>query len=281
MAPPTAVHTLAAMTRQAAGVQAPKRRSQGTTAPPAPRRPAWLTPTRTLLLGLAAAVVIAGVLIGVSVGGSGTSSNPQPTNVVGGAAVNALLAGIPQSGNVLGDPQAPATLVEFAEPQCPVCAAWAVQTLPTVVRNYVRPGKLKIVFHGISFIRPTSDSENALRALAAAGKQGRTFQLLDLLYHNQGQEGSGWVTDDLLRALGGAVRGLDVPRMMAERSAASSTAVLDQSARAATKAMGGNLSTPTFLAGPSGGTLTEFQISTGDQLAPAGFSRLLDQLTAQ
>ena len=273
--------TLTAMARQATAVPAPKRRRQSSTVRPPGNQRAWLTPTRTLLLGLVAAVLIAGVLIGLSIGGSNNPSKSPATKVVGAAAANALFVGIRQSGNVLGDPAAPATLVEFAEPQCPICAVWAGETLPTVVRNYVRPGKLKLVFHGLSFIQPRGDSENALRALVAAGTQGRLFQLLDLLYRNQGAEGSGWVSDDLLRSLGGAVRGLDVGRMMGDRSAASTTAALRQSAQAAAQVMGGSLRTPTFLAGRSGGTLSEVRISSSAELAPGGFSRLLDQMTAQ
>jgi len=245
-----------------------------------PRRVS-LTPARTLVFGLATALVVAGALIGVSVAGSGNSSKPRATTVTGAAATNALFRGIPQQGNVLGNPNAPGTLVEFAEPQCPICGAWARETLPTIVRDYVRTGKLKIVFRGISFIQPTDDSERALRALAASGAQGRQFQLLDLLYRNQGEEGSGWITDDLLRSLGGAVRGLDVHRMMVDRSSGTTNAQIRSAASAAAQAMGSALRTPTFLAGGSAGTLAPMPISTADQLGPAGFGALLDQMTSR
>lgn len=238
----------------------------------------WLTPARTLALGLGAALLVSGVLIGISVAGSGGSTKSSPTVVTGAAATNALFRGIPQSGNVLGNANAPATLVEFGEPQCPICGAWTRETLPTVVRDYVRTGKLKIVFHGISFIQPTGDSERALGALAAAGEQSRQFQLLDLLYRNQGQEGSGWITDDLLRSVGSRVPGLDVERMMSDRSSAAAKAKIQESARAAARVMGTHLRTPTFLAGPSGGQLAPLPVSSMDQLGPGGFPRLLDQM---
>jgi protein-disulfide isomerase len=244
-------------------------------------RPAWLTPTRTLVVGLAVALVVAGGLIGVSVAGSGSSARSSATTVTGAAAANALFRGIPQNGNVLGNPKAPATLVEFAEPQCPICGAWARETLPTVVRDYVRTGKLKLVFRGISFIEPTGDSERALRALAAAGAQSRQFQLLDLLYRNQGDEGSGWITDDLLRSLGTGVSGLDVQRMVGDRSSSSTKTQIQKSATAAAQVMGSHLRTPTFLAGRSGRQLAPMPISTVDQLGPEGFPQLLDQMTSQ
>jgi hypothetical protein len=236
---------------------------------------------RTLLIGVAAALVVAGALIGISVAGSGGSSKPSTKAVTSVLATNALFRGIPQSGNVLGDANAPATLVEFAEPQCPYCGAWARETLPAIVRDYVRADKLKIVFHGISFIQPKSDSDRALRTLAAAGAQGRQFQLLDLLYRNQGEEGTGWITDDVLRSLGGAVSGLDVGRMLTDRSSEGTTSEIQKSATAATRVLGSHLRTPTFLAGPSRGTLARMPLATVDQLGPDGFRAVLDQMIAR
>jgi protein-disulfide isomerase len=233
-----------------------------------------------LLIGLGAALLFAGALIGISVAGSG-SSKPSTTKVVGAGATAALFRGIPQHGNVLGNPKAPATLVEFAEPQCPICGAWARETLPTVVRDYVRTGRLKVVYQGLSFIQPASDSEKALGAIAAAGAQNRAFQLIDLLYRNQGQEGTGWITDSLVRSASAAVAGLDAERMWADRSSRSSKATTEQAKKAATRVMGTSFRTPTFLAGPSGGQLAQMPISTVDQLGPEGFPQVLDQMISR
>ena len=255
-------------------------RSGARPAPPSRSGHTWLTPARTLLLALGAALVVAGALIGISVAGSG-SSKPATTKVVCAAATTALFRGIPQHDNVLGNPNAPGVLVEFAEPQCPICGAWARETLPTVVRDYVRPGKVKLVYHGISFLKPTSDSTRALSAIAAAGLQGKEFQLIDLLYRNQGDEGTGWITDGLLRSVGAAIPGLDVERMMADRSSAAAAKQQRSSTSAATSVMGTQFRTPTFLAGGSAGQLAPMAIATAGQLGPEAFPRLLDQMLAR
>jgi protein-disulfide isomerase len=250
-------------------------------APSPSRRTGGLTPARTLLIGLLLALVVAGVLIGVSVAGSSSTLKPSVTTVKGALATNALFQGIPQHANVLGNPNAPATLMEFAEPQCPICGAWARDTLPTVVRDYVRTGKLKIVLRPIAFIEPRSDSERALRALAGAGAQNREFQLIDLLYRNQGEERSGWITEDVVRSLGSSVNGLDVERMLADGSSDAAKTRIQSAATAAAQAMGTQLRTPTFLAGRSDGELKQMPIASFDQLAPVGFAALLDQMTSR
>ena len=158
-----------------------------------------------------------------------------------------LLDGIPQDGLVLGDPDAPVTLVEFADLQCPYCARFSRTTLPAIVAEYVRPGHVRLVFRGVAFLGP--DSGEALRAVLAAGLQGKLWQLAELLYEAQGRENSGWVTDELLLELGGRVDGLDVERMMAERDSDAVDLELERARAAAIQA--GIEGTPSFWAGPT------------------------------
>ena len=182
--------------------------------------------------------------------------------------------GIPQHGNALGSPKAPVTLVEFADPQCPYCGEWARGALPDLVREYVRTGRVRVVFNGMSFVGP--DSELALRTALAAGQQNRLWHVLDLLYRNQGTENTGWVTQDLLAGIGATVPGLDGSRMLAQRDAPDVSAALD--AAAANAQSHGINSTPSFLAGPTGGTLKPVKVATLDL---AGIAPALDRLLAQ
>ena len=90
----------------------------------------------------------------------------------------------------------PVTLVEYADLQCPYCAQWARDALPTLVEDYVKPGKLRIVFRGMAFIGP--DSDKALRTAIAAGEQNHLWDVVHGLYLSQGAENAGWVTDELV-----------------------------------------------------------------------------------
>jgi protein-disulfide isomerase len=119
-----------------------------------------------------------------------------------------LFAGVTQHRAALGSPAAPLTLTEYADLQCPYCAQWARETLPVLVRDYVRTGKLRIVFRGLAFLG--SDSHKALRAAHAAGRQNHLWDVVHGLYALQGAENSGWVSDHLLDEVAERVSGLDV-----------------------------------------------------------------------
>ena len=222
-------------------------------------------------LALGGAAVVAAALIGGTVLLTRGSSDPAAeavtsgVTVKGAAAVNQLLGGIPQSGTVLGNPNAPVTLVEFADLQCPYCARVATGDFPSIVRQYVRTGKVRVVFNGMAFVG--DDSVVALDAALAAAKQKRLWHVVQLLYANQGTENSGWVSEGLLRSVGSAVPGLDVESMLARSSDASVA-----SARAQAQAMAntaGVTATPTFAVGRTGAVLTVLRSSDTQTVAAA------------
>jgi protein-disulfide isomerase len=198
----------------------------------------WADKRRRTTLLLAAAVVLSAALIG----GSRISSGETGTRAA--AVPGSSLAGIPKAGAALGNPNAPVTLVEYADPQCPYCAEWARRTLPVLVDDYVRTGKLRIVFRGLAFIGP--DSERALRAAIAAGRQNRLWDVIEALYRRQGPENGGWVTRAALEETAGT-------QALTESGEPWITRRIMLAGRAArTAAITG---TPAFQLGRSGGVL--------------------------
>jgi protein-disulfide isomerase len=253
-------------------VQAPKPVPKQRRKPPAAKALGGIS-RKWLYAGAAGlAVVIAAVLIVVSVTGGGSDSDASVS--VAGPEVEQLLTGIPQDGNVLGSPDASVTLVEFADPQCPFCARWATDVLPTLIKEYVRPGDVRIVLRGVGILG--DDSNTALQYLYAAGEQNKLWNVVELMYRNQGAENDGWVTEDLMRAIGEAVPGLDVDKWM---SARGSTAVSDEIASALQEAQAISLpGTPTFLIGPNAGDAELLQV---DSLTVEEFRQKLDDALTQ
>ena len=105
------------------------------------------------LTAIAVAATAAAILIAVSVtssrSGSGQRGAGDPSGV---GETAALLRGIPQHGTTLGSPNAPVRLVEYADLQCVYCGAWARDVFPTLVRRYVRTGKVQLEFRGLAFV---------------------------------------------------------------------------------------------------------------------------------
>jgi protein-disulfide isomerase len=151
-------------------------------------------------------------------------------------------AGLQQNGTLLGEPRAPATLVEFADLQCPFCARFAVDALPGVIRDWVRTGRLRLDLRLMSFIGP--DSARAARLADAAALQNRIWPFAELFYLNQGTENSGYVTPLFLRGIAAATPGLDVARALRARNLRAVTAQL-RSARDSARKLGVK-STPSF-----------------------------------
>jgi protein-disulfide isomerase len=222
---------------------------------------------RTVVLySVAIATVTAGALSTAFALGAPAAAR-RPATLPGVAAVASMLRGIPQHGTALGSPAAPVTLVEFGDVQCPYCGMFERDSLSEIVARYVRTGKVRIVFDGLAFVG--ADSSTALRTALAAAGQNRFWNVLVLLYENQGVENTGWVTTSLLRRIGDAVPGLDTDRMLAERD----TTVVDSAiARANSLATAMNVhSTPSFAVGLTGAPLRIVSLARPDaaSLMPA------------
>ena len=218
-----------------------------------------------IVLGVAAAV--AAVLIGASQVGSGAAKTTAPAAQV----AESLFAGIEQQGVMLGSPDAPVTLVEYADLQCPYCAQWSRETLPVLVDEYVATGKLRIVFHGLAFIG--ADSDKALRTAFAAGQDDHLWDVVDGLYASQGAENAGWVSDELVRQIAAGVPGLDGEKLLSARWDDSVEPELKHAADEATRAE--VQGTPAFQIGPTGGKLEVVHV---DSLGPEGIVPAIDAL---
>jgi protein-disulfide isomerase len=179
---------------------------------------------RILLGVIAGAVIIVAVAIVISTsGGSSTSTTglqkgTNASKTVSG--VSALLTGIPQSGAVLGSPNAPVTMTYYGDLECPACSKFTVSGgFPQLVANEVRAGKVKVVYRSFETATPDPTMFLTQQAAAlAAGKQSHFWDFAELFYREQGQEDSGYATESYLDGLASQIPGLSLPKWQSDRS---------------------------------------------------------------
>jgi protein-disulfide isomerase len=165
-------------------------------------------------------------------------------------------------------------MVEFADLQCPFCRQYTEKVMPTLVAEYVKSGKLKMVFRNVVII--DQDSHLAAEMATAAGLQNKLWEYVDVFYANQGEEHSGYITDAFLERIGRAVRGLDVDRALADRKVPKVQTQIQQAQ--AEMQLAGIAGTPGFLLGPTGGRLEQFSYQAFE---PDQFTKAIDAVLQQ
>src|SRR4051794_26855174 len=206
-----------------------------------------------LRLTVLAGVAVVAVLAAVGIAGGGSST---PTKKAGD---NSALKGIPQSGIALGSPKAPVTIVEFADLQCPFCAEYHHSVFPTILKRYVRTGKVRLELRLLRFLGP--DSDRLARVAVAAARHNRMWHVLRLAYDRQGRENSGYASQSFINGL---ATDAGLGNVDAGRAAEQTIAQNENVARTL-----GISSTPSFLIGKTGGPFTRLQPS---DLTPSAFT---------
>jgi protein-disulfide isomerase len=211
---------------------------------------------------VAAAVIVVVLIVALDSGTKTTTTSTLP------AVAHAVFSGVPQRGDTLGKASAPVTITVFEDPQCPFCRTWALETLPTVIKRYVRTGRVKFVYRGIEIIGP--NSVPGLRAIYAAGEQNKLWNLADELYRRQGTENTGWITDAVIKDAA-AVSSINLRALLKASSSAAVGVALAQATREAHfSGVGG---TPTFIVERPPGLPQQLSLTSLD---PASFTAALD-----
>ena len=87
---------------------------------------------------------------------------------------------------VRGNQDAPITIVEFSDFQCPFCARFQIQTLPLIIEQYVETGKVKFVYRDFPIQNSHPNAMPAAAASECAHEQNKYWEYHDALFENQG-----------------------------------------------------------------------------------------------
>jgi protein-disulfide isomerase len=204
---------------------------------------------RQRLIKLVGAGVFMAVLaVVILIVASQSGDKPGDTKIEGGPLPE--LAGLQQEGDTVGDPNAPVTITEYGDLQCPVCKAYSNQVIPELLAGPVKDGQAKLRYRHWTIIGP--QSKDAGRAALAAAEQNKLWTFVELFYDNQGPENSGYVTGEFLDNIAEKA-GLDVAQFDKDRANPKFTAELEAIDKEATQLH--FTGTPSILVAGPGGTM--------------------------
>jgi len=152
-------------------------------------------------------------------GAGGGTITPTPENN------EPVAVTIDASDPVLGNPNAPLTIIEFSDPSCPYCAAAAGQNqevihylqskdstwippVPNIIKDYVATGKVKLIF---KYFPGHGTGTEAMEIALCANEQNKFWQVSDLFFANQGSMGN----VSQLGTIASSVSGVDSQKLKA------------------------------------------------------------------
>ena len=152
---------------------------------------------------LAIGAIIASITITLVIFGFNNSSNeielsiePTPEMDQIGPKKITMDTFLSNGSPILGDPDAPITLVEFGDYQCHYCNVFFQSIEKDILKNYVNTGKVKIIFKDYNIIG--EDSVKASQGAHCANDQGLFWEYHDILYSNWTGENNGWASSENL-----------------------------------------------------------------------------------
>jgi len=135
---------------------------------------------------LIAAVLVSGSLVFTTVykGGAAVpapaAGTGQPAGAVQPAVDATAVMKLGDRDAILGNANAPVTLIEYGDYQCPFCTQFFSTTMPQILTNYINAGKVRMVFRNFAFLGPESNA--AAAAAECAEDQNQLWAYHDALY---------------------------------------------------------------------------------------------------
>jgi protein-disulfide isomerase len=215
--------------------------------------------------GLVAAAAVAIVIVVVATRSPSQVKATIPTGakLTAVQTVDSVLAGIPQSGNVLGYPIAPVTITEYGDLVCSTCDAFALTTEPQIIAALVKTGKAKLeyrAFESASGYNPGNAAQfiNGQAAVKSAGLQDKAWNFILLDYEEQPHTIAGTDSEDVpyftysyIQGLASQIKGLNLVKWQSGVSASQQTNAVRGDLTSANSL--GVTGTPTlFVQGPKG-----------------------------
>lgn len=168
------------------------------------------TETKKLNLAMPIAIVLAGIFIAGAIyfGGTKKAETPAAKTFDQTPAVN--IKNIKLDGQpFIGNPNAPVTIAYWFDYQCPACKYNEQNLMSPLVADYVKAGKVRVVFKDFAFLSADSQTLGITARAIWEAYPDKFYEWHKVIFTNQGQEQSGWATKEVIVALTAKVSGID------------------------------------------------------------------------
>jgi len=153
---------------------------------------------RNILIVAGGVVAVAAIALGVYFGTRPPAAGP-PAVAAASTPDKSTLLGVMPGDHVLGDPNAPVTMIEYASLTCPHCAHFNTQILPDVKKKWIDSGKVKLIYRDF----PLDQVAAKAAQIAECAPKDRYFGVIDLIFAGQ----QSWATaSDPIAALAKPLR---------------------------------------------------------------------------
>ncbi len=139
-----------------------------------------------LLVGAQPAAVFADAIDIINSGDQLASNEPEPSQDPPAAAPTPAAFEDDYAG-AMGDPDAPVTIIEFTDYQCPFCARHSLDTMPGVVREMVETGRVYYILKDLPLDQLHPNARIAAVAARCAGEQEAYWEMHDAVFANQSE----------------------------------------------------------------------------------------------
>lgn len=136
-------------------------------------------------------IVVAGFIVAMAVVYSkgGFTDRAEPSRQNAAAVVASSGQSLADDDPVLGNPDAPVTIVEFGDFQCPYCAQFFRTTEQELIEKYIKTGKARLIYRDFPLNGIHEHAQKAAEASECADEQGNFWAYHDLLYTRQASLG--------------------------------------------------------------------------------------------
>jgi protein-disulfide isomerase len=173
---------------------------------------------------------------------------------------------------VLGKSDAPLTMVEFTDYQCPFCGRFEATTYPLIKKNYIDTGKMRLIVRDLPLPELHPYALKAAQAVHCAADQGKFWEMKDIVFKNQNK-----LDKD---ALAGYAKSLGLDGDTYAGCTAGSKHLKEIAEEAKYAQSLGITGTPTFIVGKTAGDTVQGRVIVG-ALPYENFAAVIDALLAQ